>query len=185
MQQQWYVLRVVSGQEKKVVDLINTYKNDNLFEFSMGEVFLPEEEAMSTRNGKKYTRKKKVLPGYLFIELDLGEGDWSETANQLRSVEGVIGFAGATSYAQKPTPISEEEVRSMIQYTKESSQSSSNKVKQMFKEDEKVNIIDGPFNSFSGKIIKIDAEHLVLTVSVEIFGRTTPIEVAFHQVEHV
>lgn len=181
----WYALRVVSGQENKIVKLVLALKQDDLLSLSVGELHIPTEKVIVERNGKKYTQKRRLLPGYIMIELEFAEEKWKDAVYSLRSIDGVIGFASTVGSDSKPQPLSEEEARSMLQYGKEGMGVKIIRSKETFLIKESVKIIDGPFDGFTGSVATVDDQKSTLRVNVEIFGRITPIDLTFEQVEKI
>ena len=127
---------------------------------------------------------KKFLPGYVLVEMDLPDLGWKGVCSEIRRVAGVTGFVG-TMRTQKPQPISAEEARSILQKAGEIKSDRTLKPKLTFSEGESVRIIDGPFNTFSGNIEEVNMEKGKLRVMVGIFGRATPVELDFYQVEKI
>lgn len=181
----WYALRVVSGQENKILKLIKSMAEDSMFSVEVGDVHVPTELVVSTRNGKQYTQKRRLLPGYALIELDMPQTGWRTLVSELRAIDGVIGFASAVSLADKPQPLTEEEAKDMLRFGKEGIAGKPVRMRQMFKQGETVNILEGPFIGFSGNVEEVDEQKSTLRVSVEIFGRVTPIDLNFEQVEKI
>ncbi len=184
MSKGWYVVHVYSGHENKVEKQIrNLMKSDDLKEF-ITDVKVPQEDVAEIRDGKKRITSKKFLPGYILMEMDLPSARWKEICAQIRHIQGVTGFVGFT-FNQKPQPISQEEARSILQKTGEIKAEKHFKPKQSFTQGESVRIIDGPFDTFTGTIEEVNMEKGKLRVMVGIFGRATPVEVDFLQVEKI
>jgi transcription termination/antitermination protein NusG len=180
--EQWYVVHVLSGQEQKVVDNINRrIKTEEMGEHVF-EVLLPQERVSEVnKKGKKTETKRKFFPGYLMINMDLLQPDGrlvDKTWYFIRETPGVINFAGTRD---KPTPMKPKEVESMLLQIRERAESVKPKVE--FEINDQVKVIDGPFDGQVGYVEEIDHEHGKLRVSVSIFGRNTPVEVSFWQVE--
>jgi transcription termination/antitermination protein NusG len=180
---QWYVVHVLSGQEQKVVNNINRrIKTDEMGDYIF-EVLLPQERVSEVnKKGKKTETKRKFFPGYLMINMRLLEPTGQlvdKTWYFIRETEGVINFAGTK--LDKPTPMKAKEVESMLLQIRERAESVKPKVE--FEVNDSVKVIDGPFDGQMGYVEEIDHEHGKLRVSVSIFGRNTPVEVSFWQVE--
>ncbi len=182
MSKKWYIARAVSGQENKVVTLIESMKSDGDFSIEMGSLHVPTETIATSRKGKQYQQKRRLIPGYFLMEIDLPDSGWRNVVTQLRSINGFIGFANVTSQNEKPQSISEDEARSLLEYNKTGAVTKS-RSHQKFAKGEIVRIIDGPFSSFSGTVVETQEERTLLKIEVEIFGRVTPIEIDFNQVE--
>lgn len=184
MAKQWYALRVVSGQENKISQLIQVMvQNDELT--TVGETYIPMQTAVRTRGNKQYAQKQRVIPGYILIEIDMPATGWRDIVTALRGLDGVIGFASVTSSNEKPKPLTEEDARMMLSYGREGVSGVSVRAHQRFSKGEVVNIKDGNFKSFSGTVEEVDAGRSILKVIVEIFGRNMPIELEYNQVEKV
>ena len=182
----WYTVHTFSGYEQKIEKLINNMrKTDADFANVCLEVKVPFETVIETKDGKKKEVKHKVLPGYILVELDMPEDDsWKKYCTQIRRIQGVTGFLTATRSA-KPIPLSKEEMNVILQKTGEIKAEKTFRPKQSFSVGEGVKVIDGPFSGFSGVIEEINSEKGRIKVSVEIFGRPTPVEIEFSQVEKI
>ncbi len=173
----WYVVRAVSGQENK----IKTYIENEISRLGMDtfveEILVPQEKVVQIRNGKKVTKDKTYFPGYIMIKANLS----GEIPHIIRSVTNVIGFLGETKGGE-PIPMRQAEVNRMLGKVDELSlQDGTNIIP--FIHGENVKVIDGPFNGFDGTIEKINEEKRKLEVMVKIFGRKTPLELSYMQVE--
>ncbi len=146
------------------------------------DVKVPSEEVTEVRNGKKRIVNKKFLPGYILVEMDLPERGWKIPCSAIRKIQGVTGFVG-TGQNSKPQPISAEEAKSILQKTGAIKTERRLQAKQDFQVGEEVRIIEGPFESFKGTIEVVNQEKGKLRVMVGIFGRATPVEVTFAQVD--
>ena len=146
------------------------------------DVKVPSEEVTEVRNGKKRIVNKKFLPGYILVEMDLPERGWKIPCSAIRKIQGVTGFVG-TGQNSKPQPISAEEAKSILQKTGAIKTERRLQAKQDFQVGEEVRIIEGPFESFKGTIEVVNQEKGKLRVMVGIFGRATPVEVSFAQVD--
>lgn len=180
----WYVLHTYSGYENKVERYIrklmeNPEVGDHVF-----DIKVPSEEVVEVKDGKKKTVNRKFLPGYILLEMDLPDRGWKAVCSQIRRIQGVTGFLGSMTGA-KPHPISPEEARAILQKAGEIRSEKVVRNRQSFSVGEAVRIIDGPFDTFTGSIEEVNMEKAKLKVTVGIFGRSTPVEVAFTQVEKI
>jgi transcriptional antiterminator NusG len=175
----WYVIRSVSGKENKIKEYIESeIVRLNLQDF-IQQILVPTEKVVQIRNGKKINKERVFIPGYIMVQADLV----GEIPHIIRSVNGVIGFLGEVKGGD-PVPLRQAEVNRLL-----------GKVDELSVKDESVNIpytmgetikvIDGPFNGFNGTVEKIFEEKRKLEVMVKIFGRKTPLELSFMQVEKV
>jgi len=180
----WYVLHVYSGYENKIEKFIRLLMEKSPFTETVFDLKVPSEEVAEIKDGKKKITTKKFLPGYILIEMDLPQRGWKEICSGIRSIQGVTGFVGSMGGA-KPQPISAEEARSILQKTGEIKSDKTVKVAQVFSEGDSVRIIEGPFDTFTGSIEDVNSEKGKLRVVVGIFGRATPVEVDFLQVEKI
>jgi transcriptional antiterminator NusG len=179
----WYVVNTYTGYEQKIERTINKLReNSEDFAEVCTEVKVPFETVIEVRNDKEREVKKKILPGYILVELDLPENAWMKYCGEIKRIQGVTGFLTSSSKA-KPKPLNDIEVKRIFQKTGEVPQDKVFKPRQNFSVGESVKIVDGPFDTFSGEIEKVNLEKGKLTVSVGIFGRSTPVEVDFEQVE--
>lgn len=171
----WYVLKAVSGKETKVKDYIEAeQKHNDILQRNVSQVLIPLEKHISLRNGKRVVKEKVSLPGYVFIEADLG----GDLASLLRFMPNVLGFLGGTD---NPTPVKQSEVNRMLGMAEETT--IIEEVDVPYVVGETVKVTDGPFNNFSGIIEEVNVEKHKLRVMVKIFGRKTPLELNFSQVE--
>ena len=184
MAREWYILHTYSGYENKIEKLIRTYMADPVFAETVLDIKVPTEEVSEVKNGKKRTVTRKFLPGYVLMEMDLEAHDWKEPCSKIKRIEGVSGFVGSMGN-QKPNPISADEAKSILQKAGEIKADKHAKMKQTFEVGESVKIIGGPFDTFSGKIEEVNLEKGKLRVMVGIFGRSTPVELDFTQVEKI
>lgn len=183
MAKSWYILHVYSGYENKIEKTIRMLiDSGELSRDIVTDVKVPSEEVSEVKEGKKRTVSRKILPGYILVELDLPENGWKTTCAVIRNINGVTGFVGSASNA-RPQPITMEEVKRILQRTGEMKGERPAHFRQTFTIGEQVKIIDGPFESFSGVVDEVNAEKNKLKVSVQIFGRSTPVEVDIAQVE--
>ena len=175
----WYVVRAVSGQENKVKGYIDQeIARFNLEEY-VEQVLVPTEKVIQIRNGKKVNKERVYFPGYIMVHANLG----GEVAHMIKSINGVIGFLGETKGGD-PVPLRKSEVNRMLGKVDELSVKADN-VAIPFVTGETVKVIDGPFNGFNGTVEKINEEKRKLEVMVKIFGRKTPLELSYMQVEKV
>jgi transcriptional antiterminator NusG len=185
MAKAWYVLHVYSGYENKIERTIRMMlDNGDLSRDILTDVKVPSEEVVDVKDGKRRTSSRKILPGYILVEMDLPEDSWKATCSAIKKITGVTGFVGATQ-RNKPQPISSEEAKGVLQRAGEIKGERSARNRQTFSPGEQVKIIDGPFESFTGAIEEVNAEKAKLKVMVGIFGRATPVEVDMLQVEKV
>ena len=176
----WYVVRAVSQQEKKIKNYIeNEAVRRKLTDF-IPEVLIPTEKIVEVRNGKKRVREKNFFPGYILVNADLNNG---EVLHLIKSIPGVIGFLGKNGGASiEPEPLRQSEVNRILG-VQETSQDEAIDSGMSFVAGETVKVIDGPFNGFEGTVEEIYDEKKKLSVSVKIFGRSTPVELGYLQVE--
>ena len=172
----WYVLRAVSGKEGKVKECLEALmKKDELLAANVGEILLPTEKYAQLRNGKRVVKEKHFLPGYVLVEANLQ----GEVAHTLRFMPNVLGFLGGLD---NPTPVRQADINRILG-TAEDINIQSEEVAIPFTVDEAVKVTDGPFSGFSGIIEEVNADKRKLKVMVKIFGRKTPLELAYNQVE--
>lgn len=173
----WYVLRAIGGKEKKVKEYIeNEIANAGLQDF-VSQVLIPTEKVYQIRNGKKISKERNFFPGYVLVEACLV----GEIPHMLRSVPNIIGFLGDTKGGE-PVPIRQSEVFRILGRVDELA-ASGEEMNIPYVVGETVKVIDGPFNGFNGIIENINEEKKKLQVMVKIFGRKTPLELSFMQVE--
>ncbi len=173
----WYVLRAIGGKEKKVKEYIeNEIANGDLKGF-VDQVLIPTEKVYQIRNGKKISKERNFFPGYVLIEATLV----GEVAHTLRNFPNVIGFLGDTKGGD-PVPMRQNEVNRILGRVDELAETGE-ELNIPFVVGETVKVIDGPFNGFNGTIEEINEEKKKLQVMVKIFGRKTPLELSFMQVE--
>jgi transcriptional antiterminator NusG len=170
----WYIIHSYSGFENKVAESLRTRAEAFGFNHKVGQILIPTEEVVELRNGKKVTSKRMVYPGYVLVQLDLDDEMWHAVKNTPR----VTGFVGGATH---PVPLSADEVNSILY--RQASSADRPRPKMSFEKNENVRIIDGPFTNFSGKVDEVNPERNTLRVLVTIFGRATPVELDFLQVE--
>ena len=180
----WYVVHTYSGYENKVEKYIRKLIENGSLEDFVSDVKVLSEEVVEIKDGKKRVTTKKFLPGYILVEMDLPDRGWKGVCSQIRKIQGVTGFVGATG-GIKPQPISSDEAKAILQKAGEIRNDRLYKPKQTFDIGESVRIIDGPFDTFTGTVEEINLEKGKLKVMVGIFGRATPVEVDFVQVEKI
>jgi len=175
----WYVVRAVSGQENKVKEYIEREISHHGLEDFIGEVLVPTEKVIQIRNGKKISKERVYFPGYVMVLANLG----GEIPHIIKTINGVIGFLGETKGGD-PVPLRRAEVNRMLGKVDELSVKADN-VAIPFTMGETIKVIDGPFNGFNGTVEKINEEKRKLEVMVKIFGRKTPLELSYMQVEKI
>ncbi len=170
----WFIIHTYSGFEQKVADSLRSRADAFNFADKIGNVLIPTEEVVEMRNGKKVISKRLLYPGYVLVEMAMDDQLWHEVKNTPR----VTGFVGG---GNSPVPLTADEVNQIL-YRQERS-ADRPRPKQTFEKGETVKIMDGPFASFSGKVDEVNPERDTLRVLVTIFGRSTPVELEFTQVE--
>lgn len=171
---QWYVLRTITGHEKKIKLHIESEVLSKGLEEFVSQILVPIEKVFQIRNGKKVSKEKNFYPGYVFVEADLSQG---EVKHILRHTPSVLGFLGKDN----PQPLRPSEVMRLLGKVDELSEMEE-ELMSSYIVGESITVIDGPFNSFSGIIEEINNEKKKLKVTVKIFGRKTPLELGFNQV---
>jgi transcription termination/antitermination protein NusG len=184
MSKGWYVLHVYSGYEKRIESSINSLILENELNDIVYQIKVPMRDITEMKNGKKRTQKKKVFPGYVLLEMNLDKQKWKEVYPAIKKINGVAGFVGANK-TKMPYPLSQDEARAMLQVMNEAKSDVYSKPKYEYQHGETVKVIDGPFNTFTGVIEEINFEKNKLKVMVGIFGRSTPVELDFNQVEKI
>jgi transcription termination/antitermination protein NusG len=170
----WYIVQAYSGYEKKVAEAIKQAANINGLDALIEEVLVPIEEVIEIRKGKKVTSERKFFPGYVLAKMIMNDASY----HLIKNTPKVSGFLGSSS---KPSPISEKEVKQILQQLEEGVDRCMPAI--IYEIGEEVRVIDGPFNSFIGIVEDVDVDKLRLKVSVSIFGRSTPVELEYGQVE--
>jgi transcription termination/antitermination protein NusG len=178
----WYVLRAVSGQEKKVKAYLETEIARQGIEEYIPEILIPAEKIVEIRNGKKRIREKSFFPGYVMLSADLSN---PEIVHTITSIPGVIGFltmSGHTKASKDPIPLRQSEINRILGKAEEAAQEATTPTVSFMKGEE-IRVIDGPFSGFSGNVEEVFDERKKLNVMVKIFGRNTPVELNYTQVE--
>jgi transcription termination/antitermination protein NusG len=170
----WYIIHTYSGFENKVAESLRTRSDAFGFAHQVGQILIPTEEVVELRNGKKVTSKRLLYPGYVLVELDMNDELW----HAVKATPRVTGFVGG---GDKPVPLTADEVNSVLY--RQATSAERPRPKLNFEKNETVRIIDGPFANFSGKVDEVNPERNTLRVMVTIFGRSTPVELDFLQVE--
>ena len=172
----WYIIHAYSGFERKVKESLESRVQAFGLQDKIGKVLIPTEPVTEIRGGKKYTTERAFLPGYVLVEMDMDDNVW----HVVKSTPRVTGFVGT---GQQPTPMSPEEVDSIVYRIDRSKDKPRLKVK--FEKNESVRITEGPFATFTGVVDEVNEDRETLKIMVTIFGRSTPVELEFGQVEKV
>lgn len=172
----WYIIHTYSGFEQKVADSLRSRSQAFGFADQIGQILIPTEEVIELRNGKKVTSKRMLYPGYVLVEMDMNDQLWHE----IKDTPRVTGFVGGGS---KPVPLTADEVNQILY--RQATSAERPRPKLNFEKSETVRIIEGPFANFSGKVDEVNTERSTLRVLVTIFGRATPVELDFLQVEKI
>ena len=170
----WYIIHTYSGFERKVAESLRTRAEAFGFSEQIGQILIPEEEVVELRNGKKVTSKRLLYPGYVVVQMEMNDELW----HRVKDTPRVTGFVGG---GQTPVPLSADEINKMLY--RQTTAAERPRPKMTFEKNEMVRIIDGPFANFQGKVDEINPERNTLRVLVTIFGRATPVELDFLQVE--
>ncbi|HHH36365.1 MAG TPA: transcription termination/antitermination protein NusG [Gammaproteobacteria bacterium] len=171
----WYVVHVYSGYEQQAVRSLKERIKHSGMEDKFGEILVPTEEVVEMRGGQKRKSDRKFFPGYVLIQMEMDEDTW----HLVKEVPKVMGFIGGTS--DRPAPISDKEAERIMERIAEGATKPRPKV--LFEPGEVVRVIDGPFADFNGVVEEVNYEKSRLRVAVTIFGRSTPVELEFGQVE--
>jgi transcriptional antiterminator NusG len=172
----WYIIHTYSGFERKVKESLESRVKAFGLEGRIGKVMIPTEPVTEVRGGRKYTTERMFYPGYVLVEMDMDDHVW----HVVKSTPRVTGFVGT---GQQPTPLSDEEVKHIVYRVAEGKEKPKLKVK--FEKNEQVRITEGPFATFTGIVDEVNEDRETLKVMVTIFGRSTPVELEFNQVEKV
>lgn len=171
----WYIVHAYSGMEKAVERNIVERITRAGMERKFGRILVPTEEVVEVKNGQKKTTERRLFPGYVFVEMVMEDDTW----HLVKHTNKVTGFVGGAK--NRPAPISEEEVQKIVSQMQEGSEKPRHKVE--FEVGEYVRVKDGPFTDFNGTVEEVNYEKSKVRVSVTIFGRATPVELEFSQVE--
>ena len=175
MSMEWYVIHAYSGYEHKVREaLIERIERFNM-EDNFGEIMIPSEEVVELRGGQEKRIQRKFFPGYVLVNMELNDSTW----HLVRDTPRVMGFIGGSK--EKPSPISDDEAKGIMQQLEHGAKEAKPKI--TFEPGEMVRVIDGPFNDFSGVVEEVNYEKSKVRVAVLIFGRSTPVELEFKQIE--
>ncbi|MDX2065861.1 MAG: transcription termination/antitermination protein NusG [Fimbriimonadaceae bacterium] len=173
MPKAWYAVHTIAGHENKVRQLLQKRAEHNrLWESDIFEILIPTEREMTTRNGKRYEMDKKVFPGYILVQMMMSD----ETHDLVKRTSGVTGFVQS---GNKPVPLEDYEVQRIMKNL----ESSRETPKINWNKGDAIRVIEGPFADFTGKIEEVSAEKEKLKVLINMFGRDTPVEIDFNQVE--
>jgi transcriptional antiterminator NusG len=175
MAMQWYVVHAYSGFEKSVMRALKERIERAGMQDQFGEILVPVEEVVEMKGGQKRTSERKFFPGYVLVQMEMNDASW----HLVKSTAKVTGFVGGT--ANKPAPISEREVQSIMDQMQEGVEKPRPKI--TFEAGELVRVTEGPFADFNGSVEEVNYDKSKLRVSVTIFGRPTPVELDFSQVE--
>jgi transcription termination/antitermination protein NusG len=171
----WYVVQAFSGYEGRVIKTLVEHIKMHNMEEHFGDILVPTEEVVEMRSGQQRKSERKFFPGYVLVQMDMNEDSW----HLVKSIPRVLGFIGGTS--DRPAPITQKEANAILNRLEESHDKP--KPKTMFEPGEVVRVTEGPFADFNGVVEVVDYEKNRLKVSVLIFGRSTPVELEFGQVE--
>jgi transcriptional antiterminator NusG len=175
MTKRWYVVHAYSGYEKQVMRALRERIALSGLDDQFGEVLVPTEEVVEMRAGQKRRSERKFFPGYVLVEMELNDDTW----HLVKDTPRVMGFIGGK--ADKPAPLSDREAAAILDRVEEGGEKPTPKT--LFEPGELVRVIDGPFNDFNGVVEEVNYEKSRLRVAVTIFGRSTPVELDFDQVE--
>jgi len=176
MAARWYVLHVYSGFEKKVSEAIHEKAEKQGLQDCVEEILVPMEEVVEVKRGQRVNTERKFFPGYVLAKLNMNDNLW----HMIKDTPKVTGFLGG---GNKPVPISEKEAQQILQQVQEGVDRPRPSV--VYDVGEEVRVTDGPFASFNGLVEEVDEEKSKLKVSVSIFGRATPVELEYNQVEKI
>ena len=172
----WYIIQTFSGFEQKVAETLKDIikKKEKLLEDKIEDVLVPTHEVTEVKRGKRVQRKKKYFPSYVLVKMEMNK----DLYHMIRNINKVTGFLGTTG---NPAPVSEKEINNIMGRIKEGTLAPKTQV--TFDIGEQVKVCEGPFSSFSGLVEEVDEEKSRLKVSISIFGRPTPIDLEYNQVE--
>ena len=175
MSKQWYVVHAYSGYEKYVQRMLAERISSSKSDDSFGDILVPTESVVEMRSGKKRKSERKFFPGYVLVQMDMNEDTW----HLVRNTPRVLGFIGGTS--DQPAPISDKEAENLLSQLQDNTDKPRPKV--LFEAGELIRVIDGPFADFNGTVEEVNYDKNKLRVAVLIFGRSTPVDLDFSQVE--
>lgn len=175
MTKKWYVVHAYSGFEKSVQRALKDRINRAGMQDKFGQILVPVEEVVEMKGGQKNISERKFFPGYVLVEMEMSDETW----HLVKNTDKVTGFVGGT--VMKPTPISQKEVDAILHQIQEGIEKPKPKI--LFEIGEAIRVKDGPFTDFHGSVEDVNYEKNKLRVSVSIFGRPTPVELDFNQVE--
>lgn len=175
LKKRWYAVQALSGFERRVLQSLNEHIKLHNMQELFGEVMVPTEEVVEMRNGQRRKSERKFFPGYVLVQMIMNDTSW----HLVRNIPRVMGFIGGTS--DRPAPISDKEVNAIINRLQQAGDKP--RPKTLFEPGELVRVSNGPFSDFNGVVEEVDYEKSRLKVSVSIFGRATPVELDFGQVE--
>ena len=171
----WYVVHAYSGYEKRVASTLKERVEMHGMQDSFGEILVPTESVVEIKEGKKRKSERKFYPGYVMVEMEMNDATW----HLVKDTPRVMGFIGGSS--DSPAPLSQAEADAILRRVKEGTETPTQKT--IFEPGEAIRVTDGPFADFNGTVEKVNYEKNRLHVSVTIFGRATPVELEFTQVE--
>jgi transcriptional antiterminator NusG len=175
MSKRWYVVHAYSGYEKKVATALKERIDLHGMEDRFGDVLVPTEEVVEMKNGQKRKSERKFFPGYVLVQMELDDDTW----HLVKETPRVMGFIGGK--ADAPAPITDAEAQAILRRVEDGTEKP--RPKTLFEPGEMVRVVDGPFNDFNGVVEEVNYEKSRLNVAVLIFGRSTPVELEFSQVE--
>lgn len=175
MSKRWYVVHAYSGYEKKVMNALRERISLASMDDYFDEVLVPTEEVLEMRAGQKRKSERKFFPGYVLVHMELNDDTW----HLVKETPRVMGFIGGT--AERPAPITDKEADNILQRMEDSEEMPTHKT--IYEPGELVRVVDGPFNDFTGTVEEVNYEKSRLRIAVLIFGRSTPVELEFGQVE--
>lgn len=174
----WYIVRAISGREKSVAELIKQRVKANSLEDTVTEVFIPTQEKVVIKRGKKETVDERIFPGYILVQMEVTD----DTLHLVRNTEGVQGFLGSQTNTKKPTPLNDKQVQGILAFTKVKRKPT---YQSKFSVDDNVRVTEGPFKEFVGTIQDISEAKGQATVLLSIFGRETPVQLDFLQISKI
>jgi len=171
----WYIVQAFSGYESRVAQTLREHIKIHNMEDSFGDVLVPTEEVVEMKSGQKRKSERKFFPGYVLVQMDMNESSW----HLVKDTPRVMGFIGGTS--ERPMPISDKEADMILQRLQDSQDAPKPSV--LFERGELVRVTEGPFKDFNGTVEDIDYDKNIVKVAVMIFGRATPVDLDFSQIE--